>query len=98
MKEEKDTKDRLMRVERTINIYFKGSNELLSEINIDSIPFYELITIVVPQKDDPLLYDGYILNEQQLSKLFKHLNIKTIHNCILYDYILVCGGIYDWSK
>ena len=66
-------RDDLQRVEREIVIYQKGKEEPIKEINIDNIPFEELKNIISPKEDDPLLYGGYILDENQLEKI-KHVN------------------------
>jgi len=52
-------KAKLLKVERTIGIYNNGSDIILQEINVDAIPFNILKTIVIPNNDDPLLYDMY---------------------------------------
>jgi len=87
---------KLVRVERTINVYDNKNDELLEEISIDIIPFDELKSIVPPNADDPLLYDGYDLDAIQLEKLNNYLSNKIKINFNAYSYILVCGGIYEW--
>ena len=87
---------RLVRVERTINVYNNKNNELIEEISVDSIPFDELKGIVPPNEDDPLLYDGYDLDIKQLEKLNTFLTEKVKPDLNQYSYILVCGGIYEW--
>jgi hypothetical protein len=89
--------NKLISIERTINVCNSKDDELLEEHNIDDIPFEQLKTIVVPKDDDPLLYDGYVLTEDQL----KALNNIMKGNKILPDYttcfyVLECSGIYDW--
>jgi hypothetical protein len=88
--------DKLVRVERTINVYTKDGDESLQEIPIDNISFEKLKDIVPPKEDDPLLYDGYILTEEQLNELNKFIERKIKPDFGLYTYILVCGGIYNW--
>jgi hypothetical protein len=90
--------DKLLRVERTINIYRNEDDELLQEINVDSIPFEKLKEIVPPGDDDPLMYDGYDLDNEQLNKINSYLVEKIEPDFKLYSYILVCGGIYDWDR
>lgn len=89
-------KDKLLRVERTINIYTKDGDEPLQEVPVDNIPFEKLKGVVPPKEDDPLLYDGYELNEEQLNELNKFIEDKIRPDFTHYSYILVCGGIYDW--
>jgi hypothetical protein len=85
---------KLQRVERTINIY-KLNNKMVDEINIDHIPFEMLKRIVNPKEDDPLLYDGYILNAQQLENFNRFIDNKIVNDFELYFYVLECSGIYD---
>lgn len=94
--ESNNLNDKLIRVERTVNIYAKKGSEPLEEINIDTISFSMLKEIVAPEKDDPLLYDGYDLDANQLDKINKLIDGKIKPNHKLYNYILVCGGIYNW--
>lgn len=86
-------KRKLIRIERTLNIYTKA-NELIQEISID-IPFDTIIDIVSPKDDDPLLYDGYILDEEQLSQFNKVLKQKIEIDSNRYFYVLECTGIYE---
>jgi hypothetical protein len=91
--------DKLVRVERTINVYDNNNDdELLKEINIDFIPFDELKSIVIPIEDDPLLYLGYRLNNDQIMRLNSYLLEKITPDFSQFTYILVPGGIYDWDK
>jgi hypothetical protein len=87
---------RLVRVERTINVYDNKNNKLIEEISVDGVPFDELKSIVTPNEDDPLLYDGYDLDIEQLENLNMHLAEKVKPDFKQYSYILVCGGIYEW--
>ena len=89
-------KDKLIKVERTVNIYKINGNELLQEVSVDIIPFETLKNIVPPKGDDPLLYDGYELNKSQLSKINKFIEGKIKPDLAQFSYVLVCGGIYDW--
>jgi hypothetical protein len=90
--------NKLISIERTINVYNNEGDELIEEHNIDEIPFEQLKAIVVPKEDDPLLYDGYVLTEDQL----KALNNIMKDNKIMPDYttcfyVLECSGMYDWQ-
>ena len=87
---------KLIRVERSIEIYNRNE-ELISEISVDLIPFDELKEIVPPNEDDPLLYDGYVLDISQLSMLNNYLSEIIKADFTLYSYVLTCGGIYDWE-
>ena len=95
--ESSSLKDKLIRVERSINIYSKDGDELLEEISVDNIPFERLKEIVPPKEDDPLLYDGYSLEENQVKDINLYLEKQIVPNFKLFNYILVCGGIYNWS-
>jgi hypothetical protein len=94
MKSTTDISSKLLRVERTINIY-DTDDELIEEIEID-IPLEILQNIIVANDDDPLLYDGYELNEVQLQKLNDNLQNKLLFDLKQYSYVLVAGGIYNW--
>ena len=91
--------DKLVKVERTINVYLKNENEPLHEINVDVVPFDKLKEIVPPKDDDPLMYDGYWLKKEQIDAINAFLKDKKINpDFQTHDYILVCGGICDWNK
>ncbi|WP_461402360.1 DUF7683 domain-containing protein [Flavitalea sp.] len=92
--ENKDIKERLYSVERTICTYTQ-TNEFVREINIDNIPFETLSTIVSPKNDDPLLYDGYLLTAHQLNRLNSLINIKIEIDLDSFFYVLECSGIYN---
>ncbi|PUZ19491.1 hypothetical protein GA0116948_1283 [Chitinophaga costaii] len=87
-------KDKLVRIERTLNIYNKR-DELISEIEID-ISLNKLLEIVTPNEDDPELYNGYELDSSQLHKINQLNKIKFKINTEEKTYHLVCGGIYNW--
>ena len=87
-------KRKLLRVERTINTYTLG-NESIDEINIDNIPFETLKRIVTPKEDDPLLYDGYVLNANQLNELNVYIAEKIKVDMKSLFYVLECSGIYE---
>lgn len=95
---EGNLKDKLLRVERSVNVYLKNADEPTEEINVDTIPFDKLIEIVPPTLDDPLLYDGYELERKQIDLINSFLKNKIEPDFNMYSYILVCGGIYDWEK
>ncbi len=90
-------RDRLIRIEWTINIYDKN-NKLIKEVDIQVPPLEKLKQIVIPKANDPDLDDGYELNEIQLNALNNYLQEKIIPNFEIYSYILVSAGIYDWDK
>ncbi|MFY0256520.1 hypothetical protein ACDQ55_21510 [Chitinophaga sp. 30R24] len=87
-------RNELIRIEREIKIYRKNDSEIIREINIDSIDFNIIIEIVPPPEDDPLLYEGHILNENQLIKFNHYLQEPINPNFDLYFYVLECTGIY----
>jgi hypothetical protein len=96
------TKGKLIKTERTINIYKKSNSNVLEEptieINIDSIPLDILQQTVTANTDDPYLYDAYNLNEQQLTKLNSYLNNAIVPDLNAFEYYLECYGIYDWKE
>jgi hypothetical protein len=95
-------KGKLIRTERTINIYKKGDSTVLEEpikeIGVDFIPFDILNQTVTANTDDPYLYDAYTLNEQQLAKLNSYLNDAIVPDFVAFEYYLECYGIYDWKE
>jgi hypothetical protein len=90
--------DKLIRVERTINIYNNNDNSLVEEIEIDFLSLSVLKQIVLAKDDDPFLYDGYILDLKQLEDLNKYLTHKIEPDFETFFYILESAGIYDWEK
>jgi hypothetical protein len=93
------TKPKLLRTERAINVYRKSNSEVLEdptqEINVDSISLDILKQTVTANTDDPLLYDAYELNEQQLAKLISLLDDTIVPDFNVLEYYLECYGIYD---
>ena len=85
---------KLISVERSIHVY-DNDNELIKEINVDAIPFEEIKGIVTPNEEDPLMYDGYELNESQLSKFQNFLSEKIVVDFSFYFYVLICLGVYE---
>lgn len=94
----KSLKDRLIKVVREIAVYKVGEENSLKEINVDDLSFDVLKTIVSPKKDDPLLYDGYVLNYDQLKQIIQIKNLGVEIDFKKYSYILICSGIYDWKS
>ena len=91
-----DLNQKLIRIERFIAIYRKNRQQAaVKEINID-IPLQKLKKIVHSKKDDPLLFEGYVLNSVQIEEINRLINngIKVDFN--KYNYILECSGVYDW--
>ncbi|HLA59820.1 MAG TPA: hypothetical protein VK622_13695 [Puia sp.] len=88
---------KLIRVERSIATYNIIDEDIISDDNIDEIPLNKLLTIVTPKDDDPLLYDGYVLNENQLLEINSHLNNKLVFDFNAFYYVLECAGIYDYN-
>jgi hypothetical protein len=85
-------------VEREIKEYDNESKEILQEINVGMIPLERLLAIVEPKADDPLLYDGYILNEYQIEEFNSHFPHRIIANFETCYYVLECSGLYDYIK
>lgn len=88
--------DKIVEIERSVNIYQNSDSELVEEIII-GIPLETLREIVQAKEDDPSLYEAYILNEQQLEKINQHLEKKIIPDYQQFFYVLEAAGIYDWS-
>jgi len=87
---------KLLRVERTIAVYKKNEHEPpVNEIDIN-IPLEPLQTIIHSNVDDTSFFDGYLLNQIQLSQINKLINNKIDADFESYDYILECTGIYNW--
>ena len=88
--------NKLIKVERTINIYRCTDNSFVEEIDIDVVPFEILKKIVESKEDDLLLYDGYIVDVKQINQINKFVNNKIVPDFITFFYVLECSGIYDW--
>ena len=90
---------KLLRVERTINIYTASQSETLGEIqheiNIDILDLETLKKIVTPNIDDPLVYDGYPLTWEQIESLNVFIDQKINPDFTLFEYYLECYGIYE---
>ncbi|HEV7423850.1 MAG TPA: hypothetical protein VGO21_01545 [Candidatus Paceibacterota bacterium] len=85
----------LLRVERTIASYHVSDKDIVNEINIDYVPFDKILSIIDPHEDDPLLYDGYVLSEDQFDLLNSLLEEKILPNFEDFYYVLECAGIYE---
>lgn len=92
----KNLNEKLIRTEREIAIYKIGADEPINTMNVDSIALNELIQIVPPKEDDPLLYDGYILDQSQLEKINQIKNLGIDADFENYFFVLISTGIYDW--
>ncbi len=88
--------DKIVKIERSINSYRNSDNELVEEVIIE-IPLEKIKEIVVPPEYDPELYEGYILNEEQLGKFNLLLENKIPADFSQFFYVLEAAGIYDWS-
>lgn len=93
--EPKDLLDKLESIERTINIYTNGTEELVKEIDIN-IPVERLKNVVIPEDGDSLLYRDYLLDRKQLDELNNDLGGIIKADFDLYYYVLECHGIYNW--
>ncbi|MCG2618199.1 hypothetical protein LZZ85_28120 [Terrimonas sp. NA20] len=85
----------LPKVERWIETYDKGSRDSIHEINVDIIPFEKLKEIVPPKSDDPLLYDGYILDANQIEQLNFFIEQKILPDFSKYYYVLDCASVKE---
>lgn len=96
------TRGKLIKTERTINVYTKSNGKFLVEptqvINVDAISFDVLRQTISANTDDPHLYDAYPLNEHQLTKLNSYLGNAIVPDFITLEYYLECYGIYDWKN
>ncbi len=88
---------KLVRIERSIAKYNIADEDIVSDENIDEISLDKLLLIVTPKEDDPLLYDGYVLNEKQLLEINSNLNNKLTFDFNTFYYVLECAGIYDYN-
>lgn len=90
---------KLLKVERIIEIYKKGTDEVIEEINIDHVTLEQLLEIFEPyERGDPLLYDPYDITEAQLDKLNLYLKNPVSYDDTKYEYTLACFGIYVDTK
>jgi hypothetical protein len=88
---------KLLKTERSVKYYNNSDKHVAGEFNIDEIPVETLFTIVIPETDDPLLYDGRVLSREQFEKINDILAEKITPDFNLYYYVLECSGIYDWD-
>lgn len=88
--------EKIIQIERSINIYRKSDDEVVEEIVI-SIPLEKLKEIVTPKEEDPDLYEAYILEEIQLEQINGLLEKKIPPDYSQFYYVLEATGIYDWS-
>jgi len=86
---------KLLRVERVIEVLKKGTSEVVEEIDISHIQLERLLEIFEPyERGDPLLYDPYDINEEQLLKLNSYLKNPVSNDSTKYDYNLASFGVY----
>lgn len=81
------------KLERWIDVCKTGTYEATFEINVDTIPFERLLQIVTPRDDDPLLYDGYILNENQLRSIQFLLERDISIDLKTFTYVLIYASV-----
>jgi hypothetical protein len=93
---ENNLADKLKTVERTVNVYNVDTEDDVEEIIID-ISVERLQNIVCPKNGDTLLYQGSLLNADQLEKINRELTKKIIPDFSLYYYVLECHRIYNWK-
>jgi hypothetical protein len=87
---------KLIGVERFIEINTRDTNEEVESINIDFISLEKLLEIFTPNEHgDPLLYDPYDIDEEQMKKLNNYLKEPVIYDNVKYDYTLAAFGIYQ---
>jgi hypothetical protein len=86
--------DKLIRVERFLQVYTLKRNKLNTEYSVDHIELETIRNIVHPPEDDVEIYDNYELNEKQISKFNEFLPKKIKPKMDVYFYVLVSVGIY----
>jgi hypothetical protein len=86
---------KLLKVERSVNSYNLSDEQIVFENNIDAIPLKKLRMIVKSKEDDPFLYDGYVLTEEQLFSINNLLVDKIKFDFHFYYYVLECTGVYE---
>lgn len=89
-------KYQVLKTERYFNIYRNSDEDKEREILLN-IPFETLLAIVSPKDDDPLLYEGYLLNEEQVAKMKSLMDESFLIDFEKYFYVLECVGIYDFN-
>lgn len=88
-------KNKLINVERFLNIYRKSDEDYEKEILLN-IPFNIIASIIPPSEKDPLLYEGYELDKEQLLKFTALIDEHIVIDFDKCLYVLECVGIYDW--
>jgi hypothetical protein len=88
---------KLLKVERSLQIFDKKSEELIAEypVNVELEP---LRNIVKPIKNDDPLYRPYALSKVQVKKLLANMSLHLMIEMKTYHYFLDCSGIYDFES
>jgi len=84
-----------MKIERTIACYSNDSEELISEVNIDSIGLEILKRIFRPTAEDPLMYEVYLIEEREATELLHHIDIA--FDFSNYAYFVECCQLPPYS-
>ena len=92
--------NKVMNLSKSVQAFYvskviKPDNIIIMEVNIDSIPFEQLIKIVKPKKRDPDLFENYALNKRQLQSINNLIKNKIIIDFNLYFYLLAREGEYE---
>jgi hypothetical protein len=93
----KTLREKLVRVERFVQIIRQSDEKLIDEIEI-AIQLEILQGIINPSDFDSLILDNYELSNQQILEINLHISNKIqvqLDSCV---YVLIAGGIYDWKK
>src|SRR5438105_3354998 len=61
-------------ISRSIGIIPKGQNETVEQIEIEELSIDKIRTLFTPNEDDPLFFDGYLIDEAK-GALFEKMNI-----------------------
>lgn len=88
--------EKIINIERSVNIYNNKDSELVEEILIE-LEVEKLKEIVVPNENDPQLYESYVLTPPQLEKINQLIPDPIEPDFSVYFYVLEATAIYDWS-
>ena len=85
-----------MNDQRTFGIYERTDSIYLGDpvetVEINHIPLDKLKSIISGNKDDPFLYDGYILLMAEIDQLNEFLEERIFPDFELYEYVMECYG------
>ena len=90
-------KKKLLKVERYIGVYNNPWDDkgYIDEYLLD-IKDIDLLKIVPPEPDDPLLYDPLELDSNKVNDLIRFCTKKLVPDFQKYNYVLQTFGVYEW--